>query len=162
MTSKKASPRNGHSPLCPNFKNSSLNRHGPDSAVAPSAMGMFMDRHGVLKHTALSLLIAAALPLGIADAQAQDNASGTQAAQLEKVTVTGSMIPRAQVEGPAPITVISAKDILQRGFATTTDILVSLSQNLGAVDNNQNTNGFSNGAQAVDLRGLGPNHTLEI
>jgi len=55
-----------------------------------------MDRHGVLKHTALSLLIAAVLPLAIADAQAQDNASGApQAAQLEKVTVTGSMIPRA-------------------------------------------------------------------
>ena len=123
-------------------------------------MGMFMDRHGVLKHTALSLLIAAALPLAIADAQAQNStADGSQTAQLEKVTVTGSMIPRAQVEGPAPITVISAKDIVQRGFATTADIMSSLSQNLGALDNNQNTGGFSNGAQAVDLRGLGPNHT---
>ena len=120
-----------------------------------------MDRHGVLKHAALSLLIAAALPLAIADAQAQDNTSNSsQTTQLEKVTVTGSLIPRAQVEGPAPITVISAKDITERGFATTADIMVSLSQNLGALDNNQNTNGFSNGAQAVDLRGLGPNHTL--
>ena len=124
-------------------------------------MGMFMDRRGVLKHTALSLLIAAALPLAIANAQAQNSAAdGSQTAQLEKVTVTGSMIPRAQVEGPAPITVISAKDIVQRGFATTADIMSSLSQNLGALDNNQNTGGFSNGAQAVDLRGLGPNHTL--
>jgi len=83
-------------------------------------------------------------------------------AELQKVTVTGSMIPRAQVEGPAPITIISAKDIAERGFATTADIMVSLSQNLGAVDNNQNTNGFSNGALAVDLRGLGPNHTLVL
>ena len=81
-------------------------------------------------------------------------------AELEQVTVTGSHIPRAQIEGPAPITIISAKDITERGFATTADIMTSLSQNLGAVDNNQNTSGFSNGALAVDLRGLGPNHTL--
>ncbi|MBS0582416.1 MAG: TonB-dependent receptor [Proteobacteria bacterium] len=119
-----------------------------------------MDRHRVLKHTALSLLIAAALPLAIADARAQDDGTSNPSQTLEKVVVTGSMIPRAQVEGPAPITVISAKDIVQRGFATTADIMVSLSQNLGELDNNQNTNGFSNGAQGVDLRGLGPNHTL--
>ena len=80
--------------------------------------------------------------------------------ELEKVTVTGSHIPRAQVEGPAPITIVSARDIAERGFATVADIMTSLSQNLGDLDNNQITNGFSNGAQAVDLRGLGPNHTL--
>ncbi len=33
--------------------------------------------------------------------------------------------------------------------------MTSLTQNLGALDNNQNTDGFSPGAQAVDLRGLG-------
>jgi outer membrane receptor protein involved in Fe transport len=80
--------------------------------------------------------------------------------QLEKVTVTGSHIPRAQIEGPAPITIVSARDIAERGFATVADIMTSLNQNLGVLDNNQITNGFSNGAQAVDLRGLGPNHTL--
>ncbi|MFT3791960.1 MAG: TonB-dependent receptor [Rudaea sp.] len=80
--------------------------------------------------------------------------------ELEKVTVTGSRIPRAQIEGPAPITVVSARDIAQRGFTTVADIMTSLSQNLGDLDNNQITDGFSNGAQAVDLRGLGPNHTL--
>ena len=81
-------------------------------------------------------------------------------AELEKVTVTGSHIPRAEIEGPAPITVISSADIAGRGFATVADIMTSLTQNLGALDNNQFTNGFSPGAQAVDLRGLGPNHTL--
>ena len=40
--------------------------------------------------------------------------------------------------------------------------MASLTQNLGALDNNQYTNGFSPGAQAVDLRGLGPNHTLVL
>ncbi len=40
--------------------------------------------------------------------------------------------------------------------------MTSLSQNLGALDNNQSTDGFSPGAQAVDLRGLGSNHTLVL
>jgi outer membrane receptor protein involved in Fe transport len=90
-----------------------------------------------------------------ASAKAED-----KPAELEKVIVTGSHIPRAQVEGPAPITTISADDIRRNGFGTVADIMTSLTENLGATDNNQNTNGFSPGAQAVDLRGLGPNHTL--
>lgn len=81
---------------------------------------------------------------------------------LETVTVTGSRIPRAQVEGPAPVVTITAQQITNRGFATVADVMTSLTQNLGALDNNQNTNGFSPGAQAVDLRGLGPNHTLVL
>ena len=66
------------------------------------------------------------------------------------------------VEGPAPVVTITAADITNSGFATMADVMASLTQNLGALDNNQNTDGFSPGAQAVDLRGLGPNHTLVL
>ena len=66
------------------------------------------------------------------------------------------------MEGPAPVETITASDIQANGFATIADVTTSLTQNLGALDNNQNTNGFSPGAQAVDLRGLGPNHTLVL
>jgi outer membrane receptor protein involved in Fe transport len=81
---------------------------------------------------------------------------------LQEVVVTGSRIPRSQIEGPAPVVTISAQDIQQRGFASVPDLMTSLTQNLGALDNNQYTDGFSPGAQAVDLRGLGPNHTLVL
>jgi len=81
---------------------------------------------------------------------------------LQQVVVTGSRIPRAQIEGPAPVVTITAQDIRERGFASVPDIMTSLTQNLGALDNNQSTDGFSPGAQAVDLRGLGPNHTLVL
>jgi iron complex outermembrane recepter protein len=81
---------------------------------------------------------------------------------LQTVVVTGSRIPRAQVEGPAPVVTITARDIEQRGFVNVPDLMTSLTQNLGALDNNQYTDGFSPGAQAVDLRGLGPNHTLVL
>ena len=88
-----------------------------------------------------------------------DQASATK---LQAVMVTGSRIPRAEVEGPAPITTITAQDIARNGFANVADVMTSLTQTLGALDNNQSTDGFSPGAQAVDLRGLGPNHTLVL
>ena len=81
---------------------------------------------------------------------------------LQQVVVTGSRIPRSQIEGPAPVVTITAQDIQRRGFASVPDLMSSLTQNLGALDNNQATDGFSPGAQAVDLRGLGPNHTLVL
>ena len=81
---------------------------------------------------------------------------------LQEVVVTGSRIPRSQIEGPAPVVAITAQDIQRRGFASVPDLMTSLTQNLGALDNNQYTDGFSPGAQAVDLRGLGPNHTLVL
>ncbi|HJR11725.1 MAG TPA: TonB-dependent receptor [Rhodanobacteraceae bacterium] len=90
------------------------------------------------------------------------NVEGQPPRTLQEVVVTGSRIPRSQIEGPAPVVAITAQDIQQRGFANVADIMTSLTQNLGALDNNQYTNGFSPGAQAVDLRGLGPNHTLVL
>ncbi|MBD9379335.1 TonB-dependent receptor [Pseudoxanthomonas sp. PXM04] len=84
--------------------------------------------------------------------------------QLENVQVTGSRIPRAQIEGPAPITVVTAEQIQSAGFTSVPDVLRSLSQNSGSVQGQQNTTSAQStpGAQAVDLRGLGPNHTLVL
>lgn len=83
---------------------------------------------------------------------------------LDAVQVTGSRIPRAQVEGPAPITIVTAEQIQAAGFTSVPDVLRSLSQNSGTVQGQQNTTSAQStpGAQAVDLRGLGPNHTLVL
>ena len=83
---------------------------------------------------------------------------------FDAVQVTGSRIPRAQVEGPAPITVVTAEQIKAAGFTSVPDVLRSLSQNSGSVQGQQNTTSAQStpGAQAVDLRGLGPNHTLVL
>ena len=93
---------------------------------------------------------------------APTNQAAANPQTLQEVVVTGSRIPRAQIEGPAPVVTITAQDIHDRGFASVPDIMTSLTQNLGSLDNNQQTDGFSPGAQAVDLRGLGPNHTLVL
>jgi len=84
--------------------------------------------------------------------------------QLETLQVTGSRIPRAQIEGPAPITVVTAEQIQSAGLTTVAEVLRSLSQNSGSVQGQQNTTSAQStpGAQAVDLRGLGPNHTLVL
>lgn len=83
---------------------------------------------------------------------------------LNAIQVTGSRIPRAQIEGPAPITVVNAEQIKAAGLTSVPDLLRSLSQSSGSVQGQQNTTGAQStpGAQAVDLRGLGPNHTLVL
>ena len=84
--------------------------------------------------------------------------------ELDTVQVTGSRIARAQVEGPAPITVITAEDIQAGGFTSVPDVMQSLTQNGGQTQSQQSAGGadFSPGAQQVDLRALGPNHTLVL
>lgn len=91
-------------------------------------------------------------------------APAPQVSNLEAIQVTGSRIARAQIEGPAPITVISAEQIRAAGLTSVPDVLRSLSQNSGSVQGQQNTTSAQStpGAQAVDLRGLGPNHTLVL
>lgn len=111
---------------------------------------------------ALVIVKVAPKPATSAPAPAAAQPATEPSKTLEQVVVTGSRIPRTQIEGPAPVVAITAQDIQQRGFTSVPDLMTSLTQNLGALDNNQYTNGFSPGAQAVDLRGLGPNHTLVL
>lgn len=91
-------------------------------------------------------------------------AEPTSVTELESIQVTGSRIPRAQIEGPAPITVMTAQEIKANGFTSVPDVLRAMTQNGGETQSQQSASGadFSPGAQQVDLRGLGPNHTLVL
>lgn len=81
---------------------------------------------------------------------------------LQKVQITGSRIPRTQIEGSVPVMVMTAKEIQANGFATVSDVLRAITQNIGETQSQQTLGAadFTPGAQDVDLRGLGPNHTL--
>lgn len=111
---------------------------------------------------------AAPAPAPRAQAEPAPAAPAAQAeeppAVLETLQVTGSRIPRTQIEGPAPITVVTAADIKAGGFVSVPDVLASLTQNGGETQSQQSAGGadFSPGAQQVDLRALGPNHTLVL
>jgi outer membrane receptor protein involved in Fe transport len=83
---------------------------------------------------------------------------------VEALVVTGSRIPRIATEGPAPVTVITSDSIKAAGFNSVPDVLRSLTQNGGETQTQQSSSGadWTPGAQQVDLRGLGPNHTLVL
>jgi len=102
--------------------------------------------------------------MGVAASAAAQAPASSSVQQLDAVQVTGSRIPRAQVEGPAPITVINAEQIRSSGFTSVPDVLRAMTQNGGETQSPQSSSGadFSPGAQQVDLRGLGPNHTLVL
>lgn len=116
---------------------------------------------------ARSLALAMALPLAStafaqeAEEADQPTAAAADAATLETVTVVGSRIKRATIEGPSPVTVISAEDIEKSGFNTVHDVLQTVAQNIGFAQNDFNSNGgFTPNAGVVNLRGLGPGRTL--
>src|SRR3546814_14205077 len=94
-------------------------------------------RSSGIKPNRLSVALFAALALPVAgtafaqDAadQAEEQATAAQAqaseetTQLDRVTLTGSRIKRAEIEGPAPVTNITPEDHEQPGFSTHSDPL---------------------------------------
>ncbi len=79
--------------------------------------------------------------------------------ELASVQVTGSRIKRAEVEGPSPVTVISAEQIENEGHATVFEALETLVMASGAVET-ELSGGFSANAHPLNLRGLGPGRSL--
>ena len=103
--------------------------------------------------SALSALILVAT---MADAQeaAQDD--------VQEVVVTGSRIPRNESQPATSITSITAEDLEAQGFRNVFDALNEQTQNTGFTQGADYGNTFTPAANAISLRGLGPNHTLVL
>lgn len=121
-----------------------------------------MRRHILAAGTSLLVVATASAQDNIQPAEPADAAGASQ--DDDVIVVLGSRIPRTQVEGPAPVTTITAEDILQQGYPDIPALLRSVTQNAGETQTVQSygANTFTPGAQQVDLRGLGPNHTLVL
>lgn len=125
-------------------------------------------KNNPFKRSALtSALLAAIIVPGAAFAQTQDStenkAQGEKATNLDRVSVVGSRIKRADIEGPAPVTVITRADIDREGFQSVGDMLQTLSQNTtSSFTGDQAVGGFTPNAQVVNLRNLGPGYTLTL
>ncbi|MGM9514808.1 TonB-dependent receptor plug domain-containing protein [Roseateles sp. DB2] len=78
------------------------------------------------------------------------------------VVVTGSRISRLQSEGPSPVTVIRGADLDRLGYKNVSDALANLTQNTGFTQGEDFGNTFTPAANAISLRGLGPNHSLVL
>ena len=120
-----------------------------------------------LQRHALSVALLSALALTAGAVAAQENQeqqqpAGSDTTELDKVVVTGSRIKKVDIEGPAPVTVITAEDIERQGFSTVYDALNTLTEFTGSVQNELNQNGFTPNASFLNLRGLGPGYQLVL
>ncbi|WP_229490754.1 TonB-dependent receptor domain-containing protein [Pseudoduganella namucuonensis] len=79
---------------------------------------------------------------------------------MQKVEVTGSRIPTANIEGTSPVTVLGAKDIKTDGVRNVESLLNNLPQVFA--DQGGNVVNGSTGTATVNLRGLGAERTLVL
>src|SRR6478735_7701914 len=84
-------------------------------------------------------------------------------AEAERIIVTGSNIPTAQEVGPNPVLNINRDLIEKSGERTAEELIKNLPvSNGGGVPISNNATGFTPGASAISLRGLGPEATLVL
>jgi outer membrane receptor for ferrienterochelin and colicin len=109
------------------------------------------------------LFLTPLLVLMVDSAWAQDagqSEADEDATELDSIVVTGSRIKRTEIEGPAPVVVLTSEQIEKEGFTTVYEALNSLTQNVGNTQDDQWAGGFTQNASIIDLRGLGPGRTL--
>ena len=101
------------------------------------------------------LLLSGAL--ASSTAMAQD-----QATNLDRITVTGSNIPRTNTETPSPVQVVTRQEIDRTGKTTVAEYLQTLtSDGAGSIPKTFG-NGFAGGGAGISLRGLGAGSTLVL
>lgn len=118
-------------------------------------------RHGL----ALSIATALACTCAAAQNPPPQNPPPEEQAKttsLETITVTGSALPRIDVETPSPVTTITAEQIQKSGLTTVSDVVRAVSaDNSGSIPASF-TAGFAAGSSGVALRGLTVNSTLVL
>jgi len=105
---------------------------------------------------ALCATVAAGLSVPVL-AQAQEE----EAADLDRVTVTGSRIKRTDIEGALPVTVIDRDQIENSGYSSAGEFIRQLPFNSFGSYRPQSGSSFA-GAALVNLRGLGAARTLVL
>src|SRR5687768_18498768 len=107
-------------------------------------------------------LLVALIPVAVTvAAQEAETTQQTKprATELDKVVVTGSLIPRTEVETFTPVMTISAEDIRSRGFTSVADVLQQSAMSTGGVQGNQTSASFTQGAETIGMFGLDPGYT---
>lgn len=111
-------------------------------------------KNSILKLAAISSAVCLALGSNIAVAQDEKN--------VERITVTGSLIKRTDMEGPSPLTSIGADDIANSGVTDLISLFTKLpisGQGTFSTQGNSSDD-TANGGSSVSLRGLGADSTL--
>ena len=108
---------------------------------------------------ASALLVLGAVGTTTAFAQSEED-EDEDSAELDRVVITGSRISRTAIEGPSPVTVIDREQIDREGFTTVSEALKSLNQVTGLAQNEAQAGTFTQNANSIDLRNLGPGRVL--
>ena len=110
-----------------------------------------------------ALVVGTTAVAGTGVAYAQD-AEQKEATTLDRVEVTGSRIPKAEIETAQPIITLSREQIQQQGFTSVADILQNLtSAGSPAISRSQAlASGEAVGGYYIDIRNLGANRTLVL
>lgn len=126
-------------------------------------------RHTLAKAVQLSLLLS--LP-GVAAAQDASPASTDTPTTLDAVTVTGSRIKRADIEGQVPVHTVTREDIERTGLTSVGDVIQQVTASGSAFNRTRNASGNDGfpsdgggtgaGATTVDLRNLGTKRVLVL
>jgi iron complex outermembrane recepter protein len=123
-----------------------------------------MNHQGARGALLASTILYGSAILGCGSAAAQAGAAASappgEGSQVTEVVVTGSRIPRANLESTSPLTVVTAGEVKAEGVVSVETLLNNLPQ-VFAGQNASVSNG-STGTATVDLRGLGPKRTLVL
>ncbi|MDP1976347.1 Plug domain-containing protein [Undibacterium sp.] len=109
---------------------------------------------------ALKPIAACLLAIFYSQTYSSNALAQTAESKPDSVLITGSRIPRASLEGPAAVTIITAEEITKQGYKNVFDALNNAVQNSGFTQGEDFGNTFTPSANTISLRGLGPNHTL--
>lgn len=115
-----------------------------------------------LLSTAICAALISPLAIGSVYAQEQTESTSDKTTELDKVVVTGSLIPQAEIETATPVQSITAEEIKRQGFRDVYDVLRSQPMATGAVQDSQFSGGFTPGAEPISLLGLDPGFTLVL
>lgn len=124
----------------------------------------FLGRHIMFTKTKLAKSVTLAMAFGafaglgaVSPAFAQDTSADDE--EVEKISVTGSRIKRADLEGALPVTVIDRQAIEFSGQVSVADILRNTSFNSNGSFRPQ-SGSSAQGVSSLNLRGLGSSRTL--
>ncbi|WP_303636275.1 MULTISPECIES: TonB-dependent receptor [Stenotrophomonas] len=118
-------------------------------------------RHNHLASSITHILTGGALLLAGAVASSSAFAQ-EQATNLDRITVTGSNIPRTNTETPSPVQVVTRQEIDRTGKTTVAEYLQTLTADGAGSIPKTFGNGFAGGGAGISLRGLGAGSTLVL
>jgi iron complex outermembrane receptor protein len=116
-----------------------------------------------IKRKKLSSALVSVLGAGVAFTVVATAANAQQAQRVEKIEVTGSNIKRVDVEGPAPVEIITKQQIQRTGASNVNELLRSL-PSIDIFDQGElaSNSPSGSGSSNIRMRGLSENNLLVL